>query len=245
MRLLSRYPATVSLSILTALLGLSWFTTRSDARYESSSALNALVDFPDQLGGGDGIWIAVRNVSIPSSQERLLDLSDYVSREFRRLGSYPTVTATVFIAYCMDARTMTGHHPPHCYPASGWSMQAEETMTSSFLRKDGRSVEYCVYQFHRDPIKKKNLTIVNGFFAHPGFFAATLEEASEQVGAVFFGRKGLFQFQILFQELESGADVKRYAEELMQGIPSSVFDLAFGIDEIQASTIENARGAES
>ncbi len=242
---MNSYSASISLAVIVTLLGLGWFTTKTDARYETDSAVEALEDFPVQLGDGAGIWIAVRDVRIPSSQERLLDLSSYVSREFRRLGSFPPVTATLFVAYCVDARSMAGHHPPHCYPASGWLMQGDETKTSTVLREDDRAVRYSVYKFRRDPTKKVDLTVVNGFFNRPGIFSATLQEASDSIGSGFFGRKGLFQFQILFQDLHAEADVTKYTEELIQGIPSAVFDLAFGRGNVEATVAENVRGAES
>ena len=245
MRSLSKYPASISFASIALLLVLSWITTSTDARYETDSALEALEDFPDQIGDGAGLWIAVRDVGVPSRQERILDLSSHVSREFRRLGSHPPVTATLFIAYCLDARTMAGHPPPHCYPASGWSMKTDGTTRSTVVREDGRTIDCTVYQFRRDPINDVDLTVVNGFFAAPGTFSATLDEASEALGSVFFGRRGLFQFQILFQDLKPGVDVMLYAEELLRGIPGDVFDLAFGREDTEILVGGNGRGAES
>ena len=118
-------------------------------------------------------------------------------------------------------------------------------MTSTVVREDDRIVNYSVYKFRRDSTSKTVLTVVSGFFNRPEFFAATLEEASESIGSVFFGRKGLFQFQILFQDLHAEADVTEYTEELIQGIPSAVFDLAFGHGNVEATVAENVRGAES
>ena len=246
MQPLSRYSASISLAAIVVFLGIDWVASKTDASYESDVKSKALGDFPRQLGEGDGIWVAVRDVRIPSNQERMLDLSSYVSREFQRLGSFPSVTATLFIAYCVDARTMAGHHPPNCYPASGWLFREDETVRSAIIREDDYVVNYSVYQFRRGPAETKALTIVNGFFTAPGFFTATLEEATEHIGSVFFGRKGLFQFQILFQDLGVEADVSRYAGELINGIPSTVFDRAFDRSENEvAISEESALGAES
>ena len=245
MRSLSEYSASMSLAGIAILLGLGWFATTTDARYDTDSALKALEGFPDQIGDGDGVWIAVRDVGVPSRQERTLELSSYVSREFRRLGSHPPVLATLFIAYCEDARSMAGHHPPHCYPASGWLAKDAEAGVLTVLREDGRAIGYRVYEFRRDPIEDVGLTVVNGFFAAPGDFSATLDEASEALGSVFFGQRGLFQFQILFQDIKPGVDVMLYAEELLKGIPSGVFDLAFGVEEPGILVDGNVRGVDS
>ena len=245
MRSFSGYSATISLACITILLGVGWFTTTTDARYDTDSALKALENFPEQLGDGDGLWIAVRDVGVPSRQERILDLSSHVSREFRRLGSHPPVLATLFVAFCIDARTMAGHHPSHCYPASGWVAQDDGVTVSTVMREDGRDIECRVYEFRRDSVNDVNLTVVNGFFAAPGDFSATIDEAFEALGSVFFGRRGLFQFQILFQDLKPGVDVMLYAAEILRGIPSDVFDLAIGLDAAEIRLGGNPQGADS
>ena len=245
MKVLGSYAASLSLATIATLIGGRWLASETDGGYTSEYVVDALDDFPRQIGEGNGIWIAVRDVQIPSSQERMLDLAAYVSIEYRRIGTNPPVLATLFIAYCPDARTMSGHHPPHCYPASGWTMHENETVRSAVVRKDSRVVEYSVYRFQRNPTRDLDLTVVNGFFAHPGVFKATLEEAAEHIGPVFFGRKGLFQFQILFQGLSVEVDVTRYADELIRGIPSSVFDITFGRSESDTAVGEKVRGVES
>ncbi len=245
MRSLSEYSASISLVGILILLGLGLLATTTNARYDNKSALKALDGFPDQIGDGDGVWIAVRDVGVPSKQERILELSSHVSREFRRLGSHPPILATLFIAYCEDARTMAGHHPPHCYPASGWLAKDTDTGVLTVLREDGRAIDCRLYEFRRDPIGEVLLTVVNGFFAAPGDFSATLNEASEALGSVFFGRRGLFQFQILFQDTRPGVDVMMYAEELLRGIPSDVFDHAFGVEDTEILVDGNVRGVDS
>ena len=69
---------------------------------------------------------------------------------------------------------------------------------------------------------------MNGFFATEEFFASTLEGAREVVRPSLLGGVGLFQFQILFQGAYLEADIKKYASEIIGGIPKNVFDLTVG-----------------
>ncbi len=185
----------------------------------------AFESMPDRLESDSAVWLQNRVVPIPSNQEEILRLTASVSREYARLGTYPPVTATLFFAFCEDARWMVGHNPPVCYPASGWTMHADETQTRRVIHSDFYAVEYSAYRFTNSDLE---LAVVSGFISAPSIFTAGMEEAKMNVRPSLLGGQGLCQFQILFQGAIPGSDLHQYAAEILRGIPRMVFDAVSG-----------------
>ena len=225
---IDRFSPAVALVMLLIMLMIGMrIITRTDPTM-SQPIRDVLASIPQRLNWGESTWVQSRDVPVPSNQEKLLDLNAHFSKEYLRLGSFPAITAILFIAYCADARSMSGHHPPNCYPSSGWIMDPSQTKTFEVTRLDGRSVKTCAYQFLRERGGTQNLTVVNGFFSPEEFFTSTLEGAREVVRPSLLGGMGLFQFQILFQGVYSEADIQEYANEIIGGIPKNVFDVTVG-----------------
>ena len=225
---IDRFSPAVALVMLLIMLMIGMrIITRTDPAM-SQPIREVLASIPQRLNWGESTWVQSGDVPVPSNQEKLLDLNAHFSKEYLRLGSFPAITAILFIAYCADARSMSGHHPPNCYPSSGWIMDSSQTKTFEVTRLDGRSVKTCAYQFLRERGGTQNLTVVNGFFSPEEFFASTLEGAREVVRPSLLGGMGLFQFQILFQGVYSEADIEEYASEIIGGIPKNVFDVTVG-----------------
>ena len=220
-------PAVALVMLLIMLMIGTQIITRTDPAM-SQPIREALASIPQRLNWGESTWVQSGDVPVPSGQERLLDLNAHFSKEYLRLGSFPAITGILFVAYCADARSMSGHHPPNCYPSSGWILDSSRTRTFEITRLDGRMVKACAYQFSRQRGGTQDLTVVNGFFATEEFFASTLEGAREVVRPNLLGGMGLFQFQILFQGVYSEADIKKYAREIIGGIPKNVFDETVG-----------------
>ena len=217
----------ISIVLLAALLAATSLMKRDFSKVEIEPIIKALKSMPAQLQSDSAVWIRLRDVAVPTDQSRLLDLKAYSSGEYRRLGSYPPITAILFIAYSQDARSMMGHHPPKCYPANGWrSIGPSKFFTIN--RAEGREVKAVSYRFSRQQGDQVELSVVNGFFAAGNFFGATLDEAREVVQPSLLGGQGLFQFQILLQDVSSTADVESYAREIIWSIPPAVFDVSVG-----------------
>ena len=187
-----------------------------------------LEKLPSQLGQSGHAWIKTREVPVPTGQAQLLGLSAFLSREYRRLQTFPSVSAILFIAHCGDARSMSGHHPPNCYPSSGWILDEKQTFSWKLGRRDGREMEAKAYSFSRAGDSSLQLWVINGFFMNGNFFAGTLEEAEKVAKPSLLGGNGLSQFQILLQGDYGGADVRKYGTEILQEIPSSLFDVTAG-----------------
>ncbi len=180
--------------------------------------------FPEEIRSEDGIWLQRRVVPVPTGQAELLGKSVFMSREFIRLRAFPRVTAILFLVYCAESRMMAGHHPPNCYPSSGWNMLDDQTTSFSIDRSDGRKIDATIYRFDRPNNQGEALAIVSGFFLGNGRFFSTLQAANENSRPSLLGGSGLFQFQILLQGGLSAADVERYGRELLSGIPHEFFD---------------------
>lgn len=194
----------------------------------AASALSygdAINEIPDLLQApASSAWLAVRAVPIPTGQSEMLQLEASTSRQYRRLGSLPEVQATLFVAEVSDARLMVGHHPPVCYPASGWRLRAPEGQAEfRFERGDGIEVLFKVYRFERSTGSIRDLVVVNGFWDQGGVASSTLDTAISASLNSPTGNIGLAQFQILFQEDYSDADLNQYVAELLDAIPSAVF----------------------
>lgn len=212
---------------LSIILLLSFFGLEFQVRARDSASFVRQVEkvfdsMPKKLQSDSAVWLQRRVVPVPSSQVDILALNAAISREYVRLGTFPTAAATIFVAYCDDARSMEGHHPPVCYPASGWSLLGDSSEGFSVQHPRAEELKCTSYRFRKGDLE---LSVVNGFFCAPNFFAATMEEAREVVKPSLLGGQGLFQFQILFQGPLSGPDLKQYASEIIRSIPRMVFDL--------------------
>lgn len=194
----------------------------------SLAVQQALNEIPRQFQSPAGTWIYRRTVPVPSGQAELLGLTFHASLEYQRVGTFPPVTATIFIAYCDDVRSMAGHHPPTCYPASGWEMSPSEGGRFQFSHPSERVVKGQLYKFSRKTADKTDLWIMNGFFDGKGNFVDRLEDAESLAEGSLFSSQAMFQFQFLFQGDFRDVDIQGYAEEILGGIPGSV--LVGGVD---------------
>ena len=231
---LDRAAPAIAFGILLAMVGISGLLAgKADETTPEVPIREVFASIPGQLVSPVGTWIRNRNVPVPSSQARILDLSAYFSSEYLRLGGFPSVTATLFIAFCNDGRSMVGHHPPNCYPSSGWLMDVASSRSLEVARRDGRTISAKIYKFSREGYFGDNLQVVSGFFSSEGLFLSTLDEILEVVKPTLLGGSGLFQFQILLQGGYSDADVERYAIEILEAIPEVVFDQAIGTSKFE------------
>ena len=181
---------------------------------------------PEHLGM-ESEWIMVSEVPIPTSQAAMLDLNAHVSRLYQRLGTYPPIQATVFIANSKDARSMTGHHPPNCYPATGWRLDEERSTLHEFPVVGSRKLPASLYRFGRGGDSGGSLWVVNGFLMPQGAAVATLGETQGQTSRAATSRLGLTQYQIVIRGDREASNVIKYATEILESLPQEFF-LALG-----------------
>lgn len=182
----------------------------------------AIEDIPAFLGDDD-LWLMVAEVPVPTSQTEMLGLNAHVSRRYQRMGSYPLVQATIFIANSRDARSMSGHHPPNCYPASGWLLDREQSQTHVFGAEGGTSLPASIYSFGRGGHSGDHIWVINGFLIPGGEAVATLAETTGASGRAATSRLGLTQYQIVFRGDHLISDVIQHSSEILGSLPREFY----------------------
>lgn len=185
--------------------------------------------------GEDRQWVRVRDDEVPPTQANMLGLNAYVSRVYQRLGT-GGVRATLFIANSDDARAMAGHHPPNCYPASGWRLDVSSVQDMVITNSLGVDVPIRLYRFFGGVDQAAQWWVINGFLLPDGRAVATLEETRDLSARAATSRLGLTQFQIVFQGALPVTDVLRYAGELLGAIPEELYLAVGGVrDRIEGA----------
>ncbi|MEO1510670.1 MAG: exosortase-associated EpsI family protein [Planctomycetota bacterium] len=73
--------------------------------------------------------------------------------------------ARMVIVHCPDVRDMAGHHPPNCYPATGWTTTGGGTLE---IEAFGREQTFALHRFdRREAGTSHRITVVSGFIV-PG-----------------------------------------------------------------------------
>lgn len=80
----------------------------------------AATGMPQHVGDWKG-----RESELPRSASHLLKPNVLRSRKFHNHTTGRR--ATFILVQCRDARDMTGHFPPRCYPANGWRLELKQS----------------------------------------------------------------------------------------------------------------------
>lgn len=224
----------ICIVILAVGLMFSGGETLVDSRLESarSRIREALASMPNAIGTG-GEWIMVRDDVVPPTQADILGLNAHTSRTYQRLGDTPVRRARLFIANSADARSMTGHHPPNCYPKSGYEMDSAMERGLEVDTSIETRIPVRIYRFLGGTDQNISLTVVSGFLMPDGRAAATLAETMELASRAATSRLGLTQFQIVFEGNLPESDVDRYAGEILAGLPAEVYLAVGGVVDAQ------------
>lgn len=219
-------PIPLALAVILVAYGLRSPAERSESwEVRTETIRDAFMRIPKQLGE-EATWVELGEVPIPTSQSKMLGLDAYVSRRFRRLRSAQDTTMTFFLAHTPDIRYMTGHHPPQCYPASGWLSRDAGVSEFSIDHPSGIEIKAAVYRFEMPgPTKTIHLTVVNGFLLPVLGSTARLEDTRSLSSSGAQTMLGISQFQLLFEGQISTEDVISYADEVIRGLPASVVEL--------------------
>lgn len=216
--------------LVVVLLGVTLYLQDDAADPEGLKARNTLVrellDAVPRRFVSENPWVNDgTDIEIPTGQSEMLSLNGYLSRRYVRVGSSPPISATVVIIHSRDARAMTGHHPPMCFPASGWEDRSDSAGDWTVDLGHGEQVELRTYRFAMNGDLGRELTVASGFVLPGNESAGSLADAMRVVGRAKAAKLGLAQLQILFQTRVSDSDVQRYVSEILNGIPKPVFDV--------------------
>jgi hypothetical protein len=176
-------------------------------------------EFPYQLDAWYG-----EDVPIPTSAEEILRPNSLVSRRYRRLNG--TETIVIAFIHCSDIRDMLGHHPPHCYPASGWSQGSYGTSDLA-IKLAGETVLMRAYRFRRlDQIGIEQQQTVLSMFLLPD--SRRVIDMGDLSGPSSKGRRssamGVAQLQLVFRGNPTNDTLAVLASDLLTHVPRSLID---------------------
>lgn len=134
------------------------FPTAEDAEAYHARILELTAEAPAAFDG----WSS-HPVEIPPSAVELLRPNAILSRQFRHPGQ--RVEASLLIVQCRDARDLSGHWPPNCYKANGYTAVAADPVTWTI---DGTEFPGIDYIFEIDTAGKRSRIVVSNFMILPG-----------------------------------------------------------------------------
>jgi EpsI family protein len=117
-----------------------------------------LSGFPYELGSWKG-----EDLPLSEAVKRAARNDDYLNRTYINRSTNEHVN--VYVAFTARPRTMFGHRPTVCYPASGWVHDG--TVNTEVSSLSGRIIPSLLHRFHRtapnsDALVVLNFYIVNG-----------------------------------------------------------------------------------
>lgn len=154
------HPAPLASLLLVTGAWLDWQILRApagDPDAYHAAIRSAAAALPDRIGD----WVA-EPVSPPPSAVVLLRPNVLVGLEFR--NSVTREHVLLSLVQCRDARDMSGHWPPACYPAMGWTLREAETRVLTIA---GREVPFTAYRFTIESLQRFSELVVYSLFLRP------------------------------------------------------------------------------
>jgi hypothetical protein len=202
---------------------------RRYAEVDDKSSFHAQVaeqvrSYPARIGG----WIGME-VQLPPAAQQLLRPNVQFARRFTEESTGRHVS--VLMIQCRDARDMSGHYPPNCYPANGWSEKGEASVATWKLW--GRDVPVAQYAFTRREIQGDLHATVYDFFILPtGKFVTEMEDVRRASGDYRMRPYGAAQFQVVFEGVMNEDDRRAIAEMLLAPLGPAVDVLTLKTTEV-------------
>jgi len=202
----------------------------SDAltRYHRDIA-DQIADFPYQVGG----WVG-QDVVVPTSAQEILNPNGLVSRRFSQYGENGNLTFALI--HCIDLRDMHGHHPPRCYPASGWSYKQTdltEKETVEVVIGDAPA-EMTVHRFMQGGAMEpgSELTVVSVFITP---MAGVVNDMAmlQEIGSMGRGasRLGVGQIQLVFSGDRTNDELSGKVNDFISNMPRELLSNMMSIPE--------------
>jgi len=189
------------------------------ARVDDKSAFHAAVArhvraYPARIGDWAGT-----EMTLPVAAQQLLRPNVQFARRFTQEATGRR--ASVLLIHCRDARDMSGHYPPNCYPANGWT--AEGGARVSTWHVWGRDVPVAEYAFSRREVQGDMHAIVYDFFILPtGAFVTEMSDVRSASGDYRMRPYGAAQFQVLFDASVPEEERRQIALRLLEPLAPAV-----------------------
>lgn len=172
----------------------------------------------EELASSFGGWTGT-DVEVPQSAVALLKPNALLGRRYidESTGSW----ANLVIVQCRDTRDMSGHYPPVCYPAHGWTPSAPAE------RRTLGDMPVTAYGFERTEFDRSVRIAIYGVFVVPGEGLVQDMDGVRQAASDYRRRKfGAAQVQVLVDATLPREEQERIATEILQAIEPVIDALA-------------------
>jgi hypothetical protein len=209
-RLLSKLAAP---ALCTALAAGLFFQVRAYGLVDDPVPLHkgiqaSVRELPVRFGRWEGL-----DVQPPPAAGQLLRPNALFTRHYQdpAAGRW----ANLIFIHCKDARDMSGHYPPNCYPGNGWTPIADERAGEARaggrgeargvrvfpFQIWGRSVPIAEYRFTRAELNRARSVVIYNFFVLPtGRFCTGMDEVRSATGDVRTRTLGCAQVQVVMDD---------------------------------------------
>jgi len=230
-RLVHRVNRAAPIACLAALLAGGAFLARQNTgdhrqAVERAHAIrSSLAEVPFIAGN----WVGT-DCPLPAGATEILMPTAVLSRRFVELGT--GTRATLGLIHCGDVRDMHGHHPPTCYPSSGWQPREADPDGAGGgghdqvqLTLDGDRFTASLYRFSAtDSTGARREVSVVGFFVLPEAtagesYTSDMAALRSRAAKLEISRLGVGQVQVVMDGWPPVADVERVTNELLQLVP--------------------------
>ncbi len=177
-----------------------------------------------------GNWVGT-DCPLPAGATEILMPTAVLSRRFVELGT--GTRATLGLIHCGDVRDMHGHHPPTCYPSSGWLPRGADSDSAGGdghdtvdLVLDGDRFTASLYRFSAtDSSGARREVSVVGFFVLPEAtagesYTSDMTALRSRAAKLEISRLGVGQVQVVMDGWPPATEVERVANELLQLVPA-------------------------
>lgn len=151
------WPAVIVLIVVS---GLAYRILAGSLQGESLSPITPSVplsEFPLEVGPWQG-----REVPIPVNVQKVAKNDDFLSRLY--VNQAASQWASLYVAYTAKPRTMMGHRPQVCYPASGWIHDSTERI--KVISRTGLTIPCLLHRFRRPAPSYEEVLIVNFYIVN-------------------------------------------------------------------------------
>lgn len=150
-------------------------------------------------------------IELPEAARELLKLNASVCRSF--LHADRNLAGEFLLVQCKDARDLSGHWPPNCYKANGYTQQSAEPVV---WQLDGRRIEGMRYHFVRSTATGYSGIVVDNFMILPGVGYVPDMHSVREAGADYTRRYlGAAQVQVVTSDLIDDGQRQTVFDELV------------------------------
>ena len=152
---------------------------------------------------------------VPVAAVEILHPNVILSRRYMNTGDGRWLS--LLIVHCSDARDMQGHYPPNCYPANGWTLDAQRDCS---VPLQGQEIEMRIYDFRRMRgwANEERLRVFNYFMLPNGDTALAMSAVKRLAGRYSTSVQGVAQVQLMASEDLSVEDSIEAIAELLDGL---------------------------